>query len=83
MKTIVFTSAAAKDFDGLPERPREAITKALTAYAVEGRGDVKQLAGRDGFRMRVGDYRVLFDEDQTTILAVYFGRRATTTYRRN
>ena len=33
--------------------------------------------------MRIGTYRVLFDEDGATILAVYIGRRQTTTYRRN
>jgi mRNA interferase RelE/StbE len=32
--------------------------------------------------MRVGRYRVLFAEDQTTVLAVYIGKRETTTYRR-
>jgi len=44
---------------------------------------VKRLAGRDGYRLRVGRYRVIFDEDQTTILAIYIGKRETTTYRRN
>ena len=28
-------------------------------------------------------YRVIFDEDASTILAIYIGRRATTTYKRN
>jgi len=58
------------------------VSDALIEYAVTGRGDVKKLAGRDGFRMRVGRYRVLFDEDRRTILAVYIGKRDTTTYRR-
>jgi mRNA interferase RelE/StbE len=48
-----------------------------------GRGDVKQLADRAGFRLRIGSYRVIFDEDKTTILAIYIGKRETTTYRRN
>jgi mRNA interferase RelE/StbE len=43
---------------------------------------VKKLAGREGYRMRIGRYRVLFDEDRATILAVYIGKRETTTYRR-
>ena len=80
MKTIVFTSTAAKQFDALPQRARSVIGAALDHYAMEGRGDVKRLQGREGFRMRVGEYRVLFNEDPTTILAVYFGRRQTTTY---
>jgi mRNA interferase RelE/StbE len=48
-----------------------------------GQGDVKALQGRDGYRLRIGGYRVIFDEDATTILAIYIGRRATTTYKRD
>ncbi len=43
---------------------------------------MKRLQGRDGYRLRVGNYRVLFDEDRTTVLAIYIGRRETTTYRK-
>lgn len=82
MKTIVLTHRAAKDLDGLPAEARHALTEALAAYAVTGQGDVRRLAGRDGFRMRVGRYRVIFDDDGATILAIYFGRRETTTYKR-
>lgn len=48
-----------------------------------GQGDVKALQGRDGYRLRIGGYRVIFDEDGTTILAIYIGRRPTTTYKRS
>ena len=82
VKTIVLTHAAAKDLDGLPSQARAAIESALIRYAMTGAGDVKRLQGRDGYRMRIGSYRVLFDEDLTTILAIYVGRRETTTYRR-
>ncbi|MFZ2107086.1 MAG: hypothetical protein WAV18_17215 [Roseiarcus sp.] len=47
-----------------------------------GKGDVKRLSGMDGFRLRIGRYRVIFDEDATTILAIYIGKRETTTYLR-
>lgn len=80
MKTIVFTSAAAKQFDALPTRAQLAIELALTRYAVDGHGDVKRLVGRNGYRMRVGEYRVIFDETLMTILAIDVGRRATHTY---
>jgi mRNA interferase RelE/StbE len=46
-------------------------------------GDVKALQGSGGCRLRLGSYRVIFDEDATTILAIYIGRRATTTYKRS
>ena len=83
MRTIVLTHSAARDLDRLPQDARSSVIEALNVYAVSGQGDVKRLSGRDGYRMRVGSYRVIFDEDATTILAIYIGRRATTTYRRN
>ena len=83
MKTIVLTHSAAKDLDALPADAREAVSNGLVRYAATGEGDVKRLQGRDGYRLRVGAYRIIFDEDQVTILAIYIGRRATTTYRRN
>lgn len=83
MKTIILTVAAAKDLDALASDARLQVSEALVLYATDGRGDVKRLSGRDGYRLRVGRYRVIFDEDQTTILAIYIGKRETTTYRRN
>lgn len=83
MKTIIFTQSAAKEFDGLPEDGRTAVETGLIRYAVSGDGDVKQLSGREGYRLRIGRYRVLFDENKLTILAVYIGKRETTTYRCN
>jgi mRNA interferase RelE/StbE len=82
VKTIILTLSAAKDLDGLPRDGREQVEGGLHRYAMTGQGDVKALRGRDGYRLRVGSYRVIFDEDATTILAVYIGRRATTTYKR-
>ncbi len=82
MRTIILSSAAAKDLDALPSEARAAVGAGLDRYALTGKGDVKRLAGRDGYRRRIGQFRVLFDEDATTILAVYIGRRSTTTYRR-
>ena len=57
MKTIVLTHRAAKELDALPAEDRFAVTEALTLYAIEGRGDVKKLAGREGYRLRVRDCR--------------------------
>lgn len=81
MKTIIFTAAAAKHHDALPADARKEIDIALDTYAAEGRGDVKRLQGSPYYRLRVGRYRIVFDEDQTTILAIYIGKRETTTYR--
>ncbi len=80
MKTIVFMPVAARQLDALPVQAREAIEAAISRYAIEGRADVKKLQGREGFRMRVGEYRVLFREDLSTILAIYVGPRQTIIY---
>lgn len=82
MKTLIYTHQAAKQLGALPADAKAAVVDALCRYAVGGEGDVKKLSGRDGYRMRVGRFRVIFAEDQTTILAVYIGKRETTTYRR-
>ena len=83
MKTIILTLSAARDLDALPRDTREQVQAGLHRYAITGQGDVKSLQGRNGYRLRIGDYRVIFDEDAKTILAIYIGRRATTTYKRN
>ena len=81
MKTIIFEKPAARTYDSLPDEVRQSIELALHRYAISGIGDVKPLSGRAGYRLRVGGYRVIFDQDACTILAVYFGKRDTTTYR--
>ena len=83
MKTIILSAAAARDLDNLPADVRNQISEGLIDYAIGGRGDVKRLAGRDGYRLRIGRCRVIFDEDRTTILAIYIGKRETTTYSRS
>ena len=83
MKTIILTLAAAKDLDSLPQDAREQVEVGLHRYAMTGQGDVKPLHGRGGWRLRIGGYRVIFDDDASTILAIYIGRRVSTTYTRN
>ena len=77
MKTIILTLSAAKDIDNLPRDAREQVEAGLHRYAMTGHGDVEALQGRDGYRLRLGNYRVIFDEDATTILAIYIGLRST------
>ena len=47
----------------------------MSVYAQTGTGDVKSLSGREGARLRVGDRRVIFTEDPTTIIVVAVGHR--------
>lgn len=66
----------------MPVEAREQVTEGLAHYAVTGQGDVKRLQGLEGYRLRIGRYRVIFDQDAVTILAIYIGKRDTTIYER-
>jgi len=37
--------------------------------------DIKRLVGQEGYRLRVGDYRVIFKIDRDTILILKVGHR--------
>jgi mRNA interferase RelE/StbE len=76
-------ASAAKELDALPQAAQQSVIEGLNSYAMTGKGDVKKLSGREGYRLRIGAYRIIFSEDAVTILAIYIGRRSTSTYRKN
>jgi mRNA interferase RelE/StbE len=71
-KTLIFAEPSGRAFWKLPPDVQERITRKLYVYGLTGEGDVKRLAGSHAFRMRDGEYRVIFTETATqlTILAV-------------
>ncbi len=71
MKPIAYTVASARQW----AKVRRRLDKRLNEFATSGHGDVKRLKGRDGMRLRVGDWRVIFYEDQGTIVIVAVGHR--------
>ena len=75
MKTIVFTPAAARQWAKLSVDIRSRIDGRLQEFAASGKGDVRRLKGRAGSRLRVGDWRVIFDETRDTIVVVAVGHR--------
>jgi mRNA interferase RelE/StbE len=59
---------AAKYLRGMSEPAKGRITKALQKLSLDPpQGDVKSLINRDGYRLKVGDYRILFDIEEDTI----------------
>jgi len=44
-------------------------------YATNRSSDVKRLTGRGGCRLRVGEWRVIFIEENTEIIIVAVGNR--------
>ena len=75
MKAIAFTGVAARQRAKLDPQVRIRIDAKLNAYAARGEGDVKQLTGREGVRLRVGDWRVIFYEERNTIVVTAVGHR--------
>jgi mRNA interferase RelE/StbE len=75
VKAITYRAAARRALRKLPPDVRARIADRLGAYAATGAGDVKALTGRDGARLRVGDYRVIFVETETEIEVEAVGHR--------
>lgn len=75
MKAITFTPGAVRQWLKLSADTHKRIDAKLAAYAAKGTGDIKRLKGRDGARLRVGDWRVIFIEESTSIIVVAVGNR--------
>jgi len=68
MDTIL-SPQAAKYLKRLNEPDKSRIIKALKKLELEPpQGDIKSLTGKDGYRLRIGDYRALFDIIGNTII---------------
>lgn len=69
---ITYTKAAVKVLRRMPANTARAIRTKIESYAADPTAlanNVVKLQGRTGYRLRVGDWRVIFDEDGT-VLAV-------------
>ena len=75
MKELLFTPSASRQWAKLSADSRRRIDARLTEFAESGKGDVKRLKGRGGARLRVGDWRVIFDETAVSIIVVAVGHR--------
>ncbi|MFZ3350214.1 MAG: type II toxin-antitoxin system RelE/ParE family toxin [Xanthobacteraceae bacterium] len=75
MKPIAFTPASTRQWVKLSAQIWQRIDARLTEFAASGKGDVKRLKGRQGSRLRVGDWRVIFYEEKDAIIVVAVGHR--------
>lgn len=59
---VILTKSAQKELDRLPDDIANRILARLAGLATNPRpADVKKLKGRDAWRIRVGDYRVIYE----------------------
>lgn len=68
-RRIQWTSRAQKDFDALDRVVSQRVESAIDRFA-NGDGDVRRLTGIEPplFRLRAGDWRILFRFDAETIV---------------
>lgn len=72
MKQVSYTKAAIRVLRRMPTNTAKLIRTKIEAYATDPASqanNVKSLKGREGIRLRVGDWRVIMD-DQGNVLAV-------------
>lgn len=74
-KTLVFSASAARAFGKLPTAVQERLYEALFTYGSSRVGDVKRMVGAPTIRMRVGEYRVILDEQSESLEILVVGNR--------
>jgi len=79
--SIEFVKSARKDFERLPTQMRGKVTEALQLLAVNPYSElirVKKMKGADSlYRVRVGDYRVVYEirKRRLVVVVVKIGNR--------
>lgn len=72
MKKISYSKSALRTLGKIPANTANLIQSKIEAFTTNPsslNNNVKALKGRDGFRLRVGDWRVIMD-DRGNVLAV-------------
>ena len=77
MYDIIISEKALKQIEKLEKPIQERIFSALEKIRIRPESFVKKLVGIPGFRLRVGDYRIILDIDQgkLLILVIKVGHR--------
>lgn len=78
MYSLLILKRAQKELAKLPDKMYQIIRDEIRSLAHNPRpSGCKKLFGRDGWRIRVGDYRVLYDieDNQHTVIVYHIGHR--------
>lgn len=75
--SVLVSRRAQRDMKRLRGDTRKRIRRALDGLATEPRRKAAKLAPRDSYRIRVGDYRIVFviDDDVQRVLVVRIAHR--------
>ena len=77
MYEVIFTDTAKKDFIKLEKNIQERIGAVFERIKIRPQDFVEKLVGESGFKLRVGDYRIILDIDNKNlfILVIKIGHR--------
>lgn len=78
MKKIAYSKDAIKTLKRLPNNESSRIRSKISQYAsdpVSMANNVKKLQGTNSYRLRAGDWRVIFDENHVVIAVIKIGTR--------
>ncbi len=78
MYELIYSSSALKQLEKLEQNIKERIVVALERLRIRPEScDIKKLVGMQGYRFRVGDYRIIFDmeNNKLIILVLKIGHR--------
>ncbi len=75
--SLVYTRRAIKDIQRLEEKTRKRIGKSLLRYSEDPLSYAEKLTDSKlgNYRFRIGDYRVIFDLEETDIAVLRVGIR--------
>ncbi len=64
MYSLAYDRRIERDLSRIPAQQRRVILRRIEQLAADSRGrQVEKLSGMEGYRLRIGDYRVLFTID--------------------
>ena len=73
---IEYGASALADLDGLPARERAQIIRKIERLELGLHGNIKRLREAEAkYRLRMGDYRILFDVEDDVIVIRRIGNR--------
>lgn len=70
---VIIEKKASKEAKSIPQKDRTAIDKKILALSVNPRPQAsKKLTEKDGFRIRVGNYRILYTIDDGAKMVIIY-----------
>ena len=79
MRELKYTKSAIRALRKMPANTAALIIVKIEAYAKDpetANNNVKTLRGRQGFRLRVGSWRVIMDDDGNVLAVLDIGHRS-------